>query len=164
MRPTGARVRQSLFDILAPRLTGAAFLDLCAGSGAVGLEALSRGAARAVFVDKARSAAALVEKNLRLSGATSPRGTVILADALAALKTLARKGERFDIVFFDPPYESPLYEAVLERAGRGELLAAGGLLIAEHFHKRALPETIGGLARTRQVKVSDHVLSFYEVP
>lgn len=161
VRPTGARVRQSLFDILSARIDGARLLDLCAGTGAVGLEALSRGASRVVFVDRAQGAVGLVQRNLQAMGVAPSRAWVLRQDALLALKGLGRSGEAFDIVFFDPPYESGVYEPALESMGEGRLLAEGSVVIAEHFHKRALPETIGALVRTRQVKVGDHVLSFY---
>ena len=77
-----------------------------------------------------------------------------------ALAALADEGQRFDVVFLDPPYESDLYEAFIELSGE-RLLAAGGVVVAEHFHKRALPERIGALIRTRQKRVGDHCLSFY---
>lgn len=161
VRPTGARVRQSLFDIVSTRIDGARLLDLCAGTGAVGLEALSRGASRVVFVDRASGAVGLVQRNLEAMGAVPSRARVLKQDALLALEGLGRSGEAFDIVFFDPPYESDVYEPALERMGTGRLLAEGGVVIAEHFHKRVLPETIGALCRIRQVRVGDHVLSFY---
>jgi 16S rRNA G966 N2-methylase RsmD len=82
-------------------------------------------------------------------------------DARTALGALSDRGRRFDIVYLDPPYASDLYEGALEELGRGRLLANDGLVVAEHFHKRALPETIGTLGRTRTVRVGDHCLSFY---
>lgn len=160
-RPTGARVRQTLFDILAPRLDGCRFLDLCAGSGAIGLEALSRGAARVVLVDESPAAAAVLRENAALLRGAGGDVTVLRQDAARALAGLAGEGRRFDVVYLDPPYGSALYEPLLEAVAAGRLLAEGGLLVAEHFKKRALPETIGRLARTRAVRVGDHVLSFY---
>jgi 16S rRNA (guanine966-N2)-methyltransferase len=162
-RPTGARVRQSLFDILAPRLTGCRFLDAFAGGGAVGLEALSRGARTVVLVDSSAAAVAAARENARALGGA---GEVRLhrQDALVALAALAERGERFDVVYLDPPYESDLYEKALLAVSEAGLLAAGGLAIAEHFHKRALPETIGRLVRTRSVRIGDHVLSLYAEP
>lgn len=160
VRPTGARVRQSLFDILAPRLSGARFLDLCAGSGAMGLEALSRGAAHATFVDRAVGSQKLILRNLAALG-TAGQATVLKAEAVSALGALRRSGQLFDIVYFDPPYESDVYEPALE--GLAAVLAPGGVVIAEHFHKRPLPETIGALSRSRQTRAGDHVLTFYEL-
>jgi 16S rRNA (guanine966-N2)-methyltransferase len=161
-RPTGARVRQTLFDILAPRVVGCRFLDLCAGGGGVGLEALSRGAERVVLVDSARSAAEAIRQNVRLLRAPSGRVFVHQQDARVALRGLSAVGTLFDLVYLDPPYASDLYEELL--AALPPLLAPGGVVIAEHFHKRALPETIGPLARSRRVRVGDHLLSFYAAP
>jgi 16S rRNA (guanine966-N2)-methyltransferase len=159
-RPTGARVRQSLFDILAPEIPGARFLDAFAGSGGVGLEALSRGAAKVVLVDRGAAAVAAARENAR---ALAKAGSVEVyrQDARTAIAALGDQGFRFDVVFLDPPYASDLYEPLLSLLEAGPLLAEGGLVVAEHFHKRALPETIGTLERTRLVRVGDHCLSFY---
>jgi 16S rRNA (guanine(966)-N(2))-methyltransferase RsmD len=162
-RPTGARVRQTLFDILAPRLPGCRFLDAFAGSGAIGLEALSRGAQLAVLVDSGASAIASIRENSRV---LAPLGGEVLTfrqDARVALPALAAQGRRFDIVYLDPPYDSDLYERALEAIDKSDLLAEGGVVVAEHFHKRVLPETIGRLLRRRSVRVGDHVLGFYEM-
>jgi 16S rRNA (guanine966-N2)-methyltransferase len=163
-RPTGARVRQSLFDMLAPRIPGCRFLDLCAGSGAVGLEALSRGAGRVVLVDSHREALAAIRANLASLGAIQQMAQVHRQDVRAAVAGLDAAGERFDIVFLDPPYDGDLYEPVLAHLGQGSLLAPQGLVVAEHFHKRALPETIGRLHQVRSVRIGDHRLSFFECP
>ena len=159
-RPTGARVRQTLFDILAPRVPGCRFLDALAGNGGVGLEALSRGAARVVLVDQSRAAIEVVRENARLVAAAGGDVQIYHQDARIALAALADSGVRFDVIYLDPPYASPLYEPLLEEAGR--LLERAGVVVAEHFHKRALPETIGGLVSTRSVRIGDHKLTFYE--
>jgi 16S rRNA (guanine966-N2)-methyltransferase len=160
-RPTGARVRQTLFDILAPWLPGCRFLDAFAGAGAVGLEALSRGAALVVLVDAAADAVAALRANAATLARAAGRVRIVRQDARAALEAFAHAHERFDVVYLDPPYESDLYEPALERAGRTGLLAEHGVVVAEHFHKRALPERIGALTRSREVRVGDHRLSFY---
>jgi 16S rRNA (guanine(966)-N(2))-methyltransferase RsmD len=160
-RPTGGRVRQTLFDILAPRVEGARFLDVFAGGGGVGLEALSRGATRVDLVESSGPAFEVLRHNVRALSDSGGDVQVFRQDARTAVRALADRGRRFDIVYLDPPYASDLYEAVLEDLGRGRLLAEDGLVVAEHFHKRALPETIGGLERTRTVRVGDHCLSFY---
>jgi 16S rRNA (guanine(966)-N(2))-methyltransferase RsmD len=160
-RPTGARVRQTLFDILAPRLPGCRFLDALAGSGAVGLEALSRGAARVVLVDRSGAAVSAIRENLALLKCAPGQAQVLRQEALVALAALGDSGVRFDVIYLDPPYASELYEPLLEAVGRFGLLAPGGLVVAEHFHKRALPETMGRLHRSREVRVGDHRLSFY---
>jgi len=160
-RPTGARVRQSLFDILAPWLPGCRFLDAFAGAGAVGLEALSRGAAVVVLVDVAAGAVATLRANAAALARAGGDVRIVRQDARTAMGAFADAQERFDVVYLDPPYDSDLYEAALERAGRTGLLAEEGVVVAEHFHKRALPERIGGLTRSREVRVGDHRLSFY---
>jgi 16S rRNA (guanine(966)-N(2))-methyltransferase RsmD len=159
-RPTASRVRQTLFDILAPRVPGSRFLDAFAGSGGVGLEALSRGAARVVFVEKAAEAVAVLKRNLARLRAEE-RADVHRQDALVALAAYGDQGRSFDLIYLDPPYEAGLYEAALDQVGRAGLLAADGRLVAEHFHKHALPERIGSLERIRSVRVGDHLLSFY---
>jgi 16S rRNA (guanine(966)-N(2))-methyltransferase RsmD len=153
-------VRQTLFDVLAAVVPGSRFLDVFAGSGGVGLEALARGAERVVFVDQARGAVRAIEENLAAMGALA-RAEVVAKDARSALARLAADGARFDVVFVDPPYESELYAPALRAAG--ELLAEGGVAVAEHFHKRELPERIGGLVRYRSVRVGDHRLGFYRL-
>jgi 16S rRNA (guanine966-N2)-methyltransferase len=160
-RPTGARVRQSLFDILAPVIPGCRFLDAFAGSGGVGLEALSRGAAKVVLVDRAAAAVATAKENARALARAGGEVQVFRQDARTAMGALADQGLRFDVVYLDPPYASDLYEPLLSLLGEGPLLAEGGVVVAEHFHKRPLPERIGGLVQTRQKRVGDHWLSFY---
>ncbi len=154
-------MRQTLFDILAPELPGCRFLDAFAGSGAVGLEALSRGATRVVFVDQRAPALASLRANVQFLRAAGGDTQVLRQDTRLALVALADEGLRFDVVYVDPPYASRLYEEVLERIGATRLLAPDGLVVCEHFHKRELPETIGRLTRVRQVRVGDHRLSFY---
>ncbi len=160
-RPTGSRVRQTLFDILARDVPGSRFLDACAGSGGVGLEALSRGAARVVLVEASRPAVEAIRENAAVLRGAGGDVQVFHQDARIALASLADSGVRFDIVYLDPPYDSPLYELLLEQIGETRLLEPEGVVVAEHFHKRSLPETIGGLVRVRSVRVGDHRLSFY---
>jgi len=158
-RPTGARVRQTLFDILAPRIRGCRFLDAFAGNGGVGLEALSRGAARVVLVDRSREAIAAIRENAARVAKGGGEVQVYQQETRLALAALGDTGVRFDVIYLDPPYASDLYLPLLEESER--LLEREGLVVAEHFHKRGLPETIGRLARTRSVRIGDHRLSFY---
>jgi 16S rRNA (guanine966-N2)-methyltransferase len=159
-RPTGARVRQSLFDILAPVIPGCRFLDAFAGSGGVGLEALSRGAAKVVLVDRSAAAVEAAKANAAALARAGGEAQVFRQDARTALEAFADQGLRFDVVYIDPPYESDLYEPLVELAGT-RLLAEGGVVVAEHFHKRELEATMGGLTRTRKTRLGDHCLSFY---
>jgi 16S rRNA (guanine966-N2)-methyltransferase len=160
-RPTGARVRQSLFDILAPVIPGCRFLDAFAGNGSVGLEALSRGAAKVALVDRDASAVQAAQENARALAHAGGEVRVFRQDARTAIGALGDEGMQFDIVYLDPPYASDLYEPLLALLGEGPVLAEGGVVVAEHFHKRALPATIGALVRTREKRVGDHCLTFY---
>ncbi len=164
VRPTSDRLRETLFNILAPRIEEARFLDLCAGSGAVGIEALSRGAAHATFVDRSRKMCGLVESNLDLCGVPEDETEVVKAEAAEFLRRAASKGdEPWDIAFFDPPYAMD-YAPVLDIFGSGGLLKAdNGLLVVEHHHKNELRDEIGALRRWRILKQGDSSLSFYEL-
>ncbi|HSW48805.1 MAG TPA: 16S rRNA (guanine(966)-N(2))-methyltransferase RsmD [Bryobacteraceae bacterium] len=153
VRPTPDRLREALFNVLAPRLEGRTFLDAYAGSGAVGIEALSRGAARAVFLERHRPAALLIEQNLASIGARS-RALVVCAPALKHLERVAA-----DIVFLDPPYN-------LEREYRQALAKLGanppGLVIVQHDVRLELKEAYGSLVRTRSLRQGDNALTFFE--
>jgi 16S rRNA (guanine(966)-N(2))-methyltransferase RsmD len=164
IRPTSDRLRETLFNVIAPRIEGARFLDLCAGSGAVGVEAASRGAAHVTFVDKSRKMCGLIEANLDLCGVPEEMTEVVLNEAADFLRRAAARGaEVWDIVFFDPPYALD-YAPVLEAFGAPEaaLLAAGGLFVAEHHHKNQLKDAAGDLRRWRVLRQGDSALSFYE--
>jgi 16S rRNA (guanine(966)-N(2))-methyltransferase RsmD len=161
-RPTGGRVKQTLFDILAPVVPGCRFLDAFAGNGGIGLEALSRGASRVVLVDQSGPAVEAIRENAGALAGAGGSVQVFRQDARVALAALADSGVRFDVVYLDPPYASELYEPLLDQVGRTGLLEPGGVVVAEHFHKRALPERIGGLVLTRSVRVGDHRLGFFQ--
>jgi 16S rRNA (guanine966-N2)-methyltransferase len=160
-RPTSDRLRETLFNVIAPRIRGARFLDLCAGSGAVGIEALSRGAAHTTFVDRSRSMRGLIEANLDLCRVPDDKVMVATSDALAFLrKAVKRKLQAWNIVFFDPPYADD-YLGVMDALGTSELLVPSALLVVEHFHKNELPGEIGDLTWQRILKQGDSALSFY---
>ncbi|MCA1613178.1 MAG: 16S rRNA (guanine(966)-N(2))-methyltransferase RsmD [Acidobacteria bacterium] len=164
IRPTSDRLRETLFNVLAPRIGGVRFLDLCAGSGAVGIEAASRGAAFVTFVDKSRKMCGLVEANLDLCGVPEEATEVVLSDAAEFVRRAnARGADAWDVVFFDPPYALdylPALEALASPTATA--LAAGGLLVVEHHHKNALADALGALRRWRILKQGDSALSFYE--
>ena len=162
LRPTPDRVREALFNILGERIGGAAILDLFAGSGAIGLEALSRGARVAVFVEAHEPACRLIGRNLQRCGLQA-QATVWCRDALDAIPALKMQGQRFDLIFLDPPYQTPLLEEALQRLADGRLLNPAGQVIAEHFFKRVLPERYGRLRRARVSRFGDVALSFYRV-
>ena len=164
IRPTSDRLRETLFNVIAPRIEGARFLDLCAGSGAVGIEALSRGASFVAFVDRSRKMCGLVEANLNLCGVPEELTEVALSEAADYLRRIeARGGDPFDIAFLDPPYAID-YTPILDLFGARTpvLLAPGGILIVEHHHKTTLRDAVGGIRRWRILKQGDSALSFYE--
>jgi 16S rRNA (guanine966-N2)-methyltransferase len=165
VRPTSDRLRETLFNILAPVISDVRFLDLCAGSGAVGIEAISRGTAHATFVDRSRKICGLIESNLDLCKIPENQTEVFNSEASDFLhQAVTRKMSQWDIVYFDPPYQDD-YLRVLTFLGShtSELLTADARLIVEHHHKNQLPEDLGQLHRTRVVKQGDASLSFYEV-
>jgi 16S rRNA (guanine966-N2)-methyltransferase len=165
VRPTSDRLRETLFNVIAPRIEGARFLDLCAGSGAVGIEALSRGASDVTFVDKSRKMCALVEANLDLCRVPEEQTNVFQAEAADYLsRSRKQKAAPWDMVFFDPPYITD-YLQVLELLGATteNLLAEEGLLIVEHHHKKVLPDEVGGIIRSRILKQGDSALSFFSM-
>lgn len=153
-RPTPDRLRETLFNILAPRIAGVTFLDAYAGTGAVGIEALSRGAERAIFVEKNRAAVEVIRDNLQTLGLEN-RAEVYTGKALWVLERLAA-----DIVFLDPPYElEQEYGQILALLGAKHR----GLVIVQHASRLALEEEYGALRRARVVKQGDNSLSFYEI-
>lgn len=160
-RPLADRVKQTLFAVLEPELEGAVVLDLFAGSGAGGIEALSRGAARAVFVEKDGGAARVIAENLRRAGLAA-QGEVVRRDAVSWLADAsgAAASGPFHIVLVDPPYaDTDALAHALELIG-GDL-ALNGVLIAKHFWRDAPPATIGLLASVRERRFGETALTFY---
>lgn len=174
VRPTSDRLRETLFNVIAPRIEGARFLDLCAGSGAVGIEALSRGASHVTFVDQSRPMCALTKSNLELCRVDDGESELVQSEALTYLQRAIARPRRagdhvkragpWDIVFFDPPYAID-YLPTLKIIGAhaADLLTENGLLIVEHHHRNELPEQTGALRRYRVLKQGDSALSFYQV-
>jgi 16S rRNA (guanine966-N2)-methyltransferase len=157
LRQTSDKLRETLFNILAPRIAGAAVLDVFAGTGALGLESLSRGARLVVFVERDPRAVALIAANAERCGARD-RCAIIRDTAERVLqKTIA--GEPFDLVMLDPPYDYDPLGPVLTSAGAH--LAPGGLLILEHATRRPIP-TVDGLVATRTVRSGDSSLTMFE--
>jgi 16S rRNA (guanine(966)-N(2))-methyltransferase RsmD len=162
-RPTSDRLRETLFNILSPQITGSNFLDLCAGSGAVGIEALSRGAARVTFVDKSRKMCALIKANTELLQLGEEEFEIVNANALVFLKKRIEETKApFDLVYFDPPYGDDYEKTLHELAGhRAHLLSADAIVIAEHHKKTDLSGKFGELRRYRTLQQGESCLSFY---
>lgn len=159
-RPTQDRVRESLFNILTPYISGARVLDLFAGSGALAIEALSRGAESAVLVEKSPAAARVIQRNLhatRLAGDARLR----VGDAFRELERLAAEGASFDLIFADPPYELGLAPKTLHSVSRSGVLAPGGFLVVEHARKEELDSTMENLQLIRQKRYGDTMISFF---
>ncbi len=185
IRPTPDMVREALFNILGGKIVNASFLDIFAGTGGVGIEALSRGAVQVFFVDNSVKARRIIYNNLKLCGFLSspadihrdsaleqcgiaPPDTHILLrfrfirnNAIKAMHDLEAMGERFDIIFIDPPYKSDLYEQTLNIISQSSLLNEGGMVIVEHFFKRVLEERYGMLELNKRVRFGDTSLSFW---
>ncbi|MBI1750179.1 MAG: 16S rRNA (guanine(966)-N(2))-methyltransferase RsmD [Acidobacteria bacterium] len=162
MRPTSDRLRETLFNILGAAVEGSVFVDAYAGTGAVGIEALSRGAKRAVLIEKHRAAVALIRKNLSMLGIEQD-AEVLPTDVVKGLAWLANEGTQADFIFLDPPYgDMAEYGKVLEFLGESPLLARGGRVIVEHERRRKLEEKSGKLVRVRAIEQGDAVLSIYQ--
>jgi 16S rRNA (guanine966-N2)-methyltransferase len=165
LRPTSDNLRETLFNVLGGLVVDARFMDLFAGTGAVGIEALSRGASEAIFVEKHPPAVALIKENLE-SLEIREGARVVASDALKALERLVKEpsaaNARIDILFLDPPYaEAEAYKTVLAFLGGANLLAENAVLIAEHQRSLDLPETFGKLERVRVLRQGDAALTFY---
>jgi 16S rRNA (guanine(966)-N(2))-methyltransferase RsmD len=159
LRPTSDRVRTSLFDRLNPELPGAKVLDLFAGTGALGIEALSRGAAHATFIEQSSGIVRLLERNLAALEATEV--TVRCDEALHAIRAFRRGGERFDLVLVDPPYATDLAVQVVGELDRDSILEPEGLLVVEHDRRQALPPVESGLTLEDERRYGDTILTFF---
>ncbi len=173
LRPTSDKLRETLFNILGAAVTGSVFVDLYAGTGAVGIEALSRGARFVVFIEKHPPAVALIRDNLNSLGILSPSSNplnddsgnvlVLSADAVQGLKLVAERGLRADFVFADPPYaDVRAYERSLNFLDESDVLNSGAWVIVEHAKRHRLPERLSRLLRARTLVQGDAALSLYK--
>ena len=167
LRPTSDKVKGALFNILGETVVGAIFLDLYAGSGAIGMEAISRGAASVVFVESHPKRKQQIEADLKRGGFLDPShgedrrvARVWGCTAAAFVKTVGPCP--FDLIFVDPPYQSDEVALILPRLSTGDLLAPQGRIVVEHFHKKAPPERAGALVQTKSYRYGDTLLAFYE--
>jgi len=163
IRPTADRVRETLFNVLGQWMDGLAVLDLYAGTGALGLEALSRGAARLVMVDRDREAQGLCRENAAALGFTD-KARLLARPVDEALGQLAADGERFEVIFADPPYAARAAAELLEQLGRHPVCAAGGLVVVEHDRREDAPDSGAGFVREDARRFGDTVVTFYRAP
>jgi 16S rRNA (guanine966-N2)-methyltransferase len=161
-RPTADRVREALFSIIQSRFTleNARVLDICAGTGSLGIEALSREATFCCFLEHDRTAVAALKKNL-LAAHCVERAQILEMDVHKAMRHLSSRGVSFDLVFFDPPYASGLYDTVPEALCSLSLLAGGGMLVIEGSARNSLPDHVGGLVKSDRRVYGDSALEFY---
>jgi len=160
LRPTGDRLKESLFNILKPRIAGAVVFDVFSGTGSIGIEALSRGADTIVFIDRDPAAGKLVRQNLEICG-VEDGFQIIQEDVFTSLRSLARREVRADIIFFDPPYDWQYYADLLKLAFDSGIVTPGICVIIEHGRKAVLPESGDGYSRYRTVRQGDNCLSVY---
>jgi len=167
IRPTQDKVRKALFDVLGERVLRARFLELFAGSGAVGIEALSRGAVEVIFVEENSRCYRTIEQNLQSLGIavahtdTGQNVQVLRMDSLRAIEKLSQRTHAFDLIFLDPPYYRGLAKKTLQTIAMYDIVAPLGIVIAEHSKKDILDDSIGTLTRFKQKRYADKLLSFY---
>lgn len=160
LRPTSDKVKAALFNILSSQIAGATLLDLYAGTGSIGIDALSRGAQNVIFVENNPRHLQYLKKNL---SACSFEGKVEIFATAASdfLKKSKRLHRSFDIIFIDPPYASKEVEKILPMLQEGDMITDHGMVVIEHFHKKTLPEKEGNLSFLKKYKYGETVLSFY---
>lgn len=162
VRPTSDRVKEALFNITGSRIPGCFFLDLFAGTGSIGIEALSRGALKVVFVENNKKNMLVIKENLKITG-LAEKARLVCQDALPALKLLGKEGLQFDFIFLDPPYLKDLEAGALAAIAGNSLLKQEGKVIVESSKKGSLPRQVAELAMIRQEKYGDTLLSFYHM-
>lgn len=161
VRPTARRIREIMFKILYRRIRAKRFLDLCAGSGTVGIEAMSRGALLGTFVERSAKMCSFIRKNMETCGIKEGHGEVIQMEVVPFLKQMKKRKRCWDVVYYDPPYDAN-YDEVLNYLSRGTALEKGGVLVIEHHAEMFFPEKIGNLKRWRVVVQEETALSFFE--
>jgi len=161
VRPTARRIREVMFRVLHRRVRAGRFLDLCAGSGMVGIEAISRGALICTFVERSAKMCSFIKKNLKACGIKEGHGEVCEIEVVPFLKQMLKRRRFWDVVYFDPPYDSN-YDEVLSFFSRGAALKPQGVLVIEHPAEMFFPEKFGVMSRWRVLVQGETALSFYE--
>jgi 16S rRNA (guanine(966)-N(2))-methyltransferase RsmD len=162
LRPTSSKVREALFDIIRSELPGSLFLDLYAGTGGVGIEAMSRGAAEVVFVESNRIRAGAIPRSLDRLHFTE-RSRVVEGNALEFVRREGMKEHRYDIVYLDPPYHSGELAKILPLLGEGKILKEDSLVVVEHFSKTSIPGSVKLLSLKKRYKYGDTSLTVYRL-
>lgn len=158
-RPTAARVREAVFNIWQSSIADCRWLDLCAGTGSMGAEALCRGASLVVGIEKWAKACAIIQQNWEKVAQPEQKFQILQGDVIGRLKTLAK--QPFDHIYFDPPYASNLYQPVINAIAHYQLLAQGGELAVEHSPKNFTPKSLASLEISRQKVYGNTTLTFY---
>jgi 16S rRNA (guanine966-N2)-methyltransferase len=159
LRPTSGRIKESIFGILGGDVAGKGVLDLFAGTGNLGIEALSRGARKAFFVERERQALHVIQKNLSQCGMEG-QSEILPIDAIRAIRILEARGESFDLIFMDPPYERGLVEKTLEKLKTHRIYHESSILIVQRDRREPLPETFEGWTLSRERRIGDTIVSF----
>jgi 16S rRNA (guanine(966)-N(2))-methyltransferase RsmD len=171
VRPTADRVKESVFSILQEQIVDANFLDLCAGTGSMGIEALSRGAKHVTFLERDPRCIEIIERNLHTCGLlteSQARYHLLRRDVVKGIAYLCKRSTLFEIIYFDPPYGidlaggSQLYTTCLPLLAESSLLCIGGILLVEHAKRVVLPDTVGSMKQNRQARYGETVVSFYQ--
>ena len=175
VRPTTDRVKESVFSILRERVVNANFLDLCAGTGSMGIEALSRGAKHVTFLERDPRCIAVIKQNLdacRITTESDARYYLLCGDLLKGIASLRKRAAVFELIYFDPPYgvgsagssqrHLALYTTTLALLAETALLKIGGLLLVEHAKQAVMPDAVGNLHRDRHTRYGDTIVSFYQ--
>lgn len=162
LRPTSSKVREAIFDIVRDKISGAAFADLYAGTGAVGFEAMSRGADKVFFVDADKRKTVQL-KSLLTGCRCFPKTNIINRDAAGFIREAAVKGMKFDILFLDPPYHTEEIERILPAIGNGDVLYDKGVVIVEHFSKKTMVDKAGKLEKKKTYRYGDTMLTLYQL-
>jgi len=163
IRPTSDRVKESIFNILGEEVEGKVILDLFAGTGNLGIEALSRGAKRALFVEKGRQALSLIQRNLSQCGMLE-RSEILPKDVSRAIGILKQRGESFDLILMDPPYEKGLIQKTLLKLHSHRIYHEDSILVIEHDRREPIPEMVEGWTLIRQRGIGDTLISFLMPP
>lgn len=162
VRPTTDRVKESLFNIINSYIMDSKILDLFAGTGSLGIECLSRGAQKCVFVDISRDSIEIVKSNIRKARVEN-ESVIVNADFKDAITKIQATKDKFDVIFMDPPYYKDMFISALEKIDQADLLIEDGIIVIEHDTKDSFPETIGRLEKSKSKKYGNTTLTFYKM-